>query len=99
MTLIDTLRNYIETEMKVNEVLRRKYNPDKMNQCEAFVNDEARKHLKGRSGAIEDSIVYGWAISFFVDEVQIQKEETKIIPSVKKNEGHAIDDKQLSFKF
>lgn len=100
MPLKDVLRKYLESALADNEELRNKYDSNKLNQCEAYVNDEARKMLKGRSGAIEDSVVFGWAVSFFVDEVQVQKEERKIIPSVRKTEGHAItDDKQLSFKF
>jgi len=99
MPLKEILRNYLESEIKTDSELREKYNSEKLDQLEAFINDEARKMLHGRSGAIQDSTVFEWCRSFFVDGIQIQMEQKKTIPSVKKEKGHVINDKQLTFKF
>lgn len=79
MPLKEALQKYLEEMINQDDALRAKYNPKKMDECCAYVNDEARKYLKSKNGAIEDSIVFKWARDFFIEDVkvQIQKEEKK----------------------
>lgn len=37
-------------------------------QCWEFITKEAKTYLNGKSGGIEDSVVFGWAIHFFEED-------------------------------
>ena len=40
-----------------------------------YITDEARKHLQGKSGAIEDKVVFGWAVHFYDENADVQEVE------------------------
>jgi hypothetical protein len=61
--------DYLNEYAKSDAVFRQKLetNSQTTEDLEWYIMGEARKHLGGRSGAIEKETVYGWAIHF-VDE-------------------------------
>lgn len=81
MTMKEAIRKYLEEEIQKDETLKKKYNPDKIEQCGAYITGEAKKYLHSENGAIEDSIVYKWARDFFIEDIAeknpVQKEQQK----------------------
>lgn len=76
--------DYLNEYAKSDAVFRQKLetNSQTTEDLEWYIMGEARKHLGGRSGAIEKETVYGWAIHF-VDE-NITK--TKSTPETTQNQ-------------
>ena len=73
MKLKEALQKYLEEMAAQDDVLRSKYNPEKMDECRKYVNTEAKKYLNNCSGAVEDSIVYKWARDYFIEVMQEEK--------------------------
>lgn len=70
MNMKEALQKYLEEMINQDDALRAEYNPEKMDECCAYVNAEAEKYLNNRSGAVEDSIVYKWARDYYIEVLQ-----------------------------
>ena len=51
------------------------FDDSKLDKCIKYITDEARKHLQGKSGAIEDKVVFGWAVHFYDENADVQEVE------------------------
>lgn len=58
-------------------------------QCWEFITKEAKTYLNGKSGGIEDSVVFGWAIHFFEED---DIKPTKAKPKAKEVEEEDDDE-------
>lgn len=67
MDMSGILESYLTEQAKRDEAFAAKFDSKKMGACVRYVVDKARKHLKGRNGAVEDTAVYKWARDFFND--------------------------------
>lgn len=56
-----------------------------LEQCFAYIREQARNEAQSGCAMIEDKVVYGWAIHFFEeDEIKVkEKGKTKPIPEPK----------------
>ena len=57
-----------------------------IDQCCKYITSEAKKQAKNGCAAIEDAVVYGWAVHYYMeDEVKIEKVNAKVTaPKVEK---------------
>lgn len=57
-------------EQNASDTLAEKINTGKktMKQCYAFIKGEAKKQAKNGCAAIEDRVVFGWAVHFFEED-------------------------------
>ena len=67
------IRKHIEElcQAEGHEVLKANYEDSKQDiaGCVKYINDEARKVITGQCGHVEDEIVYGWAVHYFVEKL------------------------------
>ncbi len=74
--ILEHLKNTASAELaeKINNGARIKeggkqlINKKTLSECWAFITNEARKELNGKSGAITDATVYGWAVHYFEED-------------------------------
>lgn len=85
--------DYLNEYAKSDAVFRQKLetNSQTTEDLEWYIMGEARKHLGGRSGAIEKETVYGWAIHFVDENITKTKPtettQNQIKTAVKKTES------------
>ena len=79
MTLKEALEAYLTEQASKDSAFAEKFNPEKMSACVTYVTNQARKHLQGRNGSVEDATVYKWARDFFNDgeAEKAEKDETQ----------------------
>lgn len=65
MTLKDTLLNHLLRKAEGDGDFARCFDPKKLASCVEYVTQEAKKHLQGKNGAIEDVFLFCWAEEFF----------------------------------
>lgn len=73
----NAIKEYLEEACKTDKALAEKYDEKKLPECLDFIIGEAKKFLKGNSGAVKDETVYQWARHFFNESEPIAK-ETKV---------------------
>ena len=65
-----------------------RYNNEKksLDQCCKYIMSEAKKKAKGNCAAIEDAVVYGWAVHYYQeDDVKVDDVKAKVAtPKVEK---------------
>lgn len=71
----DTIKKYFEEAIIDDEALKNAYDEKKLDDCIKYINDQARKYLKGKNGAIADEIVYKWARDFMYGDIAKTEEE------------------------
>lgn len=76
MELNEALKKYLEEEAERDPLFRAKFDAEKIGKCAEYVTAEAKKHLSGKSGAVEDMLVFKWARDFFNDGLA-EKSEPK----------------------
>lgn len=45
----------------------KKLNLRKLNSCIEYVTKKAKKYLSGRNGCIEDTLIYKWAVEYYMN--------------------------------
>jgi len=71
----ETIKQYFEEAIQTDEALKNVYDEKKLDKCIQFVNDQARKELGGKSGAIIDSVIFKWCRDFMYGDIPAEKEE------------------------
>lgn len=70
---MERIKEYIEElcQAEGHETLKANYEDSKQDiaGCVKYIEEEARKVIKGQCGHIEDEIVYGWAVHYFVEKL------------------------------
>lgn len=70
--------DYLKKQCNEDIGLKNRFDEKYIKGCVSYINEQARKQIKGSSGFIADEVVYKWARDFFVDELYIGKtQETK----------------------
>ena len=62
--LAEKINNGARIEKDGKQLINKKTLAD----CWTFITNEARKELNGKSGAITDATVYGWAVHYFEED-------------------------------
>lgn len=83
------IRKHIEElcQAEGHEALKENYEDSKQDiaGCVKYINEEARKVIKGQCGHVDDEIVYGWAVHYFVEKLYNAKTlKAKAEPKAKK---------------
>ncbi|AUD65401.1 hypothetical protein BK011_06745 [Tenericutes bacterium MZ-XQ] len=79
---IDAIKSYVENKSKNDEQLLKALDNEKKTyeKCWSYIMRKAKDHLNNKSGHIMPSIVFGWAIHYFIeDESVLEKEVGKSI--------------------
>ena len=92
--LKEPIRKYLETQVQRDDALKSKYNPEFLEGCVDYINNQARETLKSRSGFVEDAVVYKWARDYFVEGIADKDAEKK--ETEKKIDGSSADPKEAS---
>jgi hypothetical protein len=85
--------NYLEKN--ASDELAEKINNGKktLAGCWKYITSEAKKYLKNNSGAVEDEVVFGWAVHYFeedsIEEGKLPQTKAKVTTS---NNAHDVDD-------
>lgn len=74
-TMTECLKIYLEEQTKRDGALAGKYDAGRLNKCAEYVTEQARKHLGGKNGYVEDALVYKWARDFYLEAPHEEKEE------------------------
>lgn len=77
MSMKVKIKEYIDKQALEDDQLREGLKNDKKtcDKMEQYIIGEAKKHLEGKNGAIEDNIVFGWAIHYWTDYVETDTPE------------------------
>lgn len=69
----EIIKAYIEEQAAKDTQLAEGLKNDKKTYTgmENYIINEARKQLEGKNGAIKDDIVYGWAVHYWTDYVEV----------------------------
>ena len=63
----EIITEYLKNRCDMDPVLEEKFNEAQMDDCIEYIEEKANDYLHNENGAIEDSIVYGWATEFFTE--------------------------------
>lgn len=75
----EQLQSYLEKQIEADAALKAVYNASKLDACAKYVTEQARKHLNGISGYIDDAQVYKWARDFYLEGHAEQAQENKAV--------------------
>lgn len=73
----EALKNYFEKAIAEDPALKEAYSEKKLDKCISYITSQARKHLSGKNGAIEDTVVYKWARDYMYGDIKEESKETK----------------------
>lgn len=85
--MFDMIKKYLEKRCKKDEALSRHYTAAKMQECVDYINDEARKLVKEKTGTqmvqIDDNTVYNMAAHWFLESApELEKPEIECVKAV-----------------
>lgn len=66
----ETLKKYFDEAIKTDEALKNVYEESKIEGCQKYIMDQAKKYLNGVSGYIEPEIVYKWARDYMYGDIE-----------------------------
>lgn len=83
------IKNHLEQMAKQDFAFAERYRDEKksLDQCVKYIMSEAKKKAKGGCAAIEDAVVFGWAVHYYQEEnVKVdEKVKAKVVtPKVEK---------------
>lgn len=93
--------DYLKKQCNEDIGLKNRFDEKYIKGCISYINEQARKQLKGSSGYIADEVVYKWARDYFVDEIFKNKPEVKTEPektSVEEKETETVIEKTVDKK-
>jgi hypothetical protein len=76
MDFKQTIKAYLDKMAQQDFAFAERYKSEKksLDQCCKYIMSEAKKQAKNGCAAVEDSIVYGWAVHYYQeDDVVIEK--------------------------
>ena len=75
----EIIKKYLEERAKTDESVAknlRKVNKS-IKECCEYITEEARKLAKNGCAAVEDSVVFGWAVHYYDEDSIKMKKDTK----------------------
>lgn len=73
----EIIKQYLEKQCEQDEALKAVYNPDKIDECYAFITSCARQIATGSAACLEVAVVFKMARDFFLGDVPQKKEKKK----------------------
>ena len=89
------LVEYLDNFAKSDKYFREKYDKSHLKDCWSHIVEYAKKELNGKSGALSDDIVFQEARHYFMDILNANSSEDKVIEDDEEDE----DDRQIRFSF
>lgn len=90
----EAIKKYFEEQILSDSALKEVYQENKLDECIKYITEKARKKLNGKSGAIEDSIVYKWARDFMLGDIE-EEYKSKITQQKKEPENIPEENNQI----
>lgn len=70
MDFKEAIKNHLDQMAKQDFAFAERYKLDSknLNDCCAYIISQARKQAKNNCAAIEDSVVFGWAVHYYMED-------------------------------
>ena len=65
----EIIKGYLEGQAEKDLALKERYVEADLDKCVEYINAQARKTLDGKSGFVEDGIVFKWARDFYIEGI------------------------------
>ena len=72
------IRSYLEKCIESDLYLKERYEENRISNCLSYIQKQAKEFLQNKNGWIEDSTVYKWAVDYFLDVNEKEKEEERL---------------------
>ena len=82
--MIKMIKELLKNDQTVQERMLLEEKTDK--DLIKYINFKAKEHLNSVNGGIEDNIVSGWAIHYYIESKETIDKEMKIVKSIPKKE-------------
>ena len=76
MNLREMLEQYLTDTAEKDPAFKLSFNQRRMSRCEAFVTQKAKKHLRGKNGAVEGELIMSWAEEYFTGQKKEPRKRT-----------------------
>lgn len=84
MDHIEILKLYFEEAIKNDAALKAVYNPDKLQDCYAFIRKNAEKQKYNNCAMIDSDIVFKWGRDYFYGDTSPELDTTVNIEAIEK---------------
>ena len=64
------IKNHLDKMAQQDFAFAERYNDEKksLDKCIQYITSQAKKQAKGGCAAIEDAVVYGWAVHYYMED-------------------------------
>ena len=96
MDFKEIIKDHLDMMAEQDAAFAERYKDEKksLDKCIQYITSQAKKQAKGGCAAIEDAVVYGWAVHYYQeDDLEIDKVKAKVVVPKNKEEP-----KQVSVK-
>lgn len=81
-TFKELIKAHLEKMAKQDFAFAERYKLEtkSLDECLKYITSEARKQAKGNCAAIEDAVVYGWAVHYYQeDDIKVEQTKAKVV--------------------
>lgn len=71
----EIILNYLIEFSENDENFKTKFDQSLIDKVINYITNQAKEHLKGKNGAIEDDLVFKWARDYFNDDIFLKEKE------------------------
>ena len=76
------IKEYLESQARIDECFKAKYNPEHLDYCIEYLYKNAEKLAnKEKCVAVKDETVFKWARDYFNDGINVKEEEERNKPA------------------
>ena len=90
-TLAETLKQYFEIAIETDPALKEVYDEKKLDECEKYINNRARKLATSNMAMVESSVVFKWARDFFYGDTEDENAKPEIAEGAEKRIKEEIE--------
>ena len=81
MDFKEIIKNHLDKMAQQDFAFAERYKLESKNldKCLSYIKSEAKKQAKNGCAAIEDAVVYGWAVHYYMeDDVKVEEVKAKV---------------------
>ena len=82
MDFKEIIKRHLDTMAQQDFAFAERYKSEKktLDGCVKYIMGEAKKKAKGNCAAIEDAVVYGWAVHYYQeDNIKVEDVKAKVV--------------------
>ena len=88
MDFKEIIKRHLDKMAQQDFAFAERYKDEKksLDKCIQYITSQAKKQAKGNCAAIEDAVVYGWAVHYYQEEnIKVEEVKAKVVtPKVEK---------------